>query len=356
MKLIILLLVSIVSCQVMVIGKMGVGKSYLINALLGETIAKESYTDDIGTTNLSSYNYKGISIFDTPGLFEPGSDTKTILKHYIEKSKPSILIVCFDSTEKRLSDQDLKIVTILKTLFGDKILEKTIFTLTQVNRVCMLNGESRMKDIITSKKSTLLIEGAINLAISGDKDNILCSNELKPQLGRLSENGWMEDFWSTIKKIMLKNPTSIINMPYIQPSGVSKKAFQQTMNNDGCIDQNTKLGGMWAYEINAGDYIKQNGEYVKVLFTYKHDQPMYMMVFKGGSVTGEHYIFENGEYIKAKDSQYSIGCKYSYTMYIVTELEDLYFDSGFIVSTYVWNYWIMRILHIPFRIIMNMIV
>jgi hypothetical protein len=41
-----------------------------------------------------------------------------------------------------------------------------------------------------------------------------------------------------------------------------------------------------------GDYIKQNNEYVKVLFVYKHDAPMYMLTIKGNSLTtGPYAIF-----------------------------------------------------------------
>jgi predicted GTPase len=88
----VLLLVGYVVCNVLVIGKAGVGKSYFINALLGEDIAHESHTDDIGTHNINSYEYEGIKIFDTPGLFDTDSDPKVALRHYIKQSGASLLI------------------------------------------------------------------------------------------------------------------------------------------------------------------------------------------------------------------------------------------------------------------------
>lgn len=330
----------------MVIGKAGVGKSYLINSLLKSDLAYESGTDDIGTQEITKYSYQGVEISDTPGLFDSETDPKIALKHYIGYTKPSLLIVCYDATERRLSDQDLKLVKLLKELFGQSILDKTVFVLTQTNIVCSRDGPAKTMEVINSKISTLYNNGAKYIIPTGDKNNKICNSE------------WMTEFWSITIQIVKSNPSIIYGLSQIQPeSGASKTAYNQArQNTNGCISQDAKLGGNRAGDLKVGDIINQNGQNVKVLFIYKHNEPQYMIMFRGGQVTAEHYILENGQYIKAKDSERDIGQSYGLVMYIVTELDDLYFDSGFVASTYVWNYWIMKILHIPFRIILKLFV
>lgn len=335
----------------MVIGKAGVGKSYLINSLLGSTIARESHTDDIGTQEITKYDYQGVNIFDTPGLFDSDTDPKIALKHYIGIAKPSILIVCYDSTERRLSDQDLRLIKLLKELFGDAIIPKTIFVFTQVNLLCSRDGQERTDEIIASKYATIHVNGGKNIITSGSKDDVIC----KTWLGKIT---WMEDFWKITISIIKSNPTIILSLPSVKPGNTySKTAYDNAMQNSGgCISQNTKLGGKFAKDLKVGDIITQNGQDAQILFVYKHDEPQYMVILPGAHITAEHYILENGKYIKAKDSEYIMGELYGPVMYVVTELDDLYFDSGFVASTYVWDYWIMKILHIPFRIILSLVV
>lgn len=348
-------------CNILIIGEAGVGKSYLINSLLGTNIARESYTDDIGTTNIDTYNYKGINIYDTPGLFDIDSNPEVALRQYIQETNPFIIVVCYDANKKRLSNQDKELVNAIKNAAGN-VLHKTLFVLTQVNTACNKISYKQCKEIIDSKFETLQSYGAQNYIIAGDKHDCAFYKD------RICTKKWMKNIWDKITtNINMHSFSSIYTIAttinYDTPSG---EALQESVknNNNGCISADSLLGGIAAKNLKPGNMIEQNGQMVKVLFVYKHEKYMPMVTITIGnetvSLTANHYLPVNGKYIKARnakiDGTYITNIQYAYekAIYIVTELEDLYIGN-IRISTYVWNYDIMRILHIPFRWILNAI-
>lgn len=367
--LICLLCCYIVESNIIILGKAGVGKSYLINALMGNDIAHESGNDDIGTTKLNSYNISGINIFDSPGLFDTESDPEKVIKHYIEQTKPNLILVCYDASERRLSNQDKLLVSALnKSSHG--IMNKTVFILTQLNRACSGLTYEECTDIIVSKFSTLKSYGALIYTYSGDKKDCAFYE------GNNCIISWMANVWDKILSNWEMNLGNIITVAKITQSvkyntpGGQALYESSTSNKKGCISSNSILGGFKAKDLMPGNMIEQNGKLVKVLFIYKHADPitMYKLSIKTNSdniedviLSGEHYIpIPNKGYIKAKDvvidNEYVVNIELiqDEAMYLVTELEDLYIGS-IPVSTYVWNYNIMKLLHIPFRFILSMI-
>lgn len=363
-SLIILLIISCVYCNILVIGKAGVGKSYFINSLLGKNVARESETDDIGTTKIQEYEISGMKIYDTPGLFDVDSNPETVLRHYITRSDPILIIVCYDASERRLSQQDKELVSAIDRAAGN-IMDQTIFVLTQVNRAC--SGRQTCSNILDSKKETLETYGAKTIILAGDKQDCLYGDCYNPNYVYA---GWMENAWKVlISKFNLYNYKHIKVASKIhtaiEKGSMGYDAFQNAnKNSGGCISSDSNLGGILAKDVNPGDMIYQNGNLVKVLFVYNHKKIYEMYEFtindKIVCITGNHYIPINGQYIMAKDVVVdgyvtNIRLVYKEALYIVTELEDIYIND-IPVSTYVWNYSVMKILHIPFRFILGLII
>jgi hypothetical protein len=224
--------------------------------------------------------------------------------------------------------------------------------LTQANIVCEREKFDRYKNIIKSKVDSLRENGVKHIIAAGDKQDIIC----KSDFGNIH---WMENFWSLTMEIFSSNIElikEIYDKPIVIKNEISKQAYNEAYENiGGCISQYSKLGGIEVGKLKAGDYIWQNNKLIKVLFTWKHLNPMYVYKFGDVGLTSQHYIMQNGIYIKAKYAKYD-NVALEPTMYIVTELEDLYFDSGIVASTYVWNYNMMKFLHIPFRFILNILI
>ena len=368
------LLFCLISCYVvksdiLILGKAGVGKSYLINALLGNDLAFESGTDDIGTTKLNGYNISGVKLYDSPGLFDTGSDPEKVIKHYIEQAKPSLILVCYDASERRLTNQDKLLVTALNNS-SPGIMNKTVFVLTQLNRACSGLTYEDCTDIIVSKFVTLKTFGAIHYTYAGDKKN--CAFYEKDNC----IIKWMDNVWNKIITNWEMNIGSVITIAkvaksvnYNSPGGYALKESASKRDND-CISVYSVLGGIRAKDLIPGDIIEQNGKFVKVLFIYRHADigTMYKLTIQSKvtnkmeevTISGEHYIpVPNKGYIKTKDvivDDYVLNIEMveDYGLYLVTELEDLYIGS-IPISTYVWNYDIMRLLHIPFRFILSMV-
>ena len=129
------------SVSTIVTGKTGVGKSTLINILVGHEVSKVGYTLGPQTTEVSSHiiSTSGVElvIWDTPGL-QDGTDNedKYIADMKTKCSGYDLVIYCTSMAESRFGvSDDVKAINALTNSFGESLWERAIFVLTRCNQV-----------------------------------------------------------------------------------------------------------------------------------------------------------------------------------------------------------------------------
>ncbi|MCR5655490.1 MAG: tRNA uridine-5-carboxymethylaminomethyl(34) synthesis GTPase MnmE [Lachnospiraceae bacterium] len=129
--------------HVAILGKPNVGKSSLLNKLLGED--KAIVTDIAGTTRdvIEQYvNYNGVGIIfaDTAGIRETGDKVEQIgVDLATKKAEEADLILYVIDASKHLEKEDLQIIDILKNKRAIVLLNKndldTVVTVSEINEL-----------------------------------------------------------------------------------------------------------------------------------------------------------------------------------------------------------------------------
>ena len=128
-------------------GKIGVGKSSLINGMLGKNVAKETLLPNTVTSEISAYKLQievpdfavtksvKVLIMDCPGLGDPVSDEEAILTAISEHCQDAdLLIYCLDM-RGRITTDDASGMKEFNQRVGSGIWKNTMFVLTFANQV-----------------------------------------------------------------------------------------------------------------------------------------------------------------------------------------------------------------------------
>ena len=122
--------------RLIMVGRTGVGKSSLINAIFGKYIARTSPVE-IGTTQLSRYNYESdgdilFEVIDTRGIAESSNDKETTaeedLKKTIEDFEPDAVLFLSDATQRARMDEDVNFIKKVYEEIGKEIPLVTVLT------------------------------------------------------------------------------------------------------------------------------------------------------------------------------------------------------------------------------------
>ncbi|KAK6168289.1 hypothetical protein SNE40_021083 [Patella caerulea] len=147
--------------RVSIIGKTGVGKSALGNALLQQ----ETFKSQQQTTSVTSECGSGkrllqlngvntlLKVVDTPGLFDTGNSNKTIAKEIVKcinllSPGPHLFLFVF-RIDLRLSQEDIKVLEYFKNTFGELIDKFAVVVLTGKDQLDNRSEEDALRELHT---------------------------------------------------------------------------------------------------------------------------------------------------------------------------------------------------------------
>lgn len=124
--------------SIIVIGKMGVGKSTLVNGLVGAEVAKvgagAAAVSDAVVGYRMERNDISVSVFDTPGFDDPQREDEQTAEEINTaiRGKIDLVLICFD-IRTRLCRSDLNILRQLNSFFNIKDWKSVLIILTFAN-------------------------------------------------------------------------------------------------------------------------------------------------------------------------------------------------------------------------------
>ena len=199
------------SISILLAGKTGVGKSALVNSLIGKKVAKEGAGAWSCTTKVKPHKkvveYDGkcidIILWDSPG-YEDEEEEERREDAYFNKIKGvevDILLFCIPLSEKRWRKQDEKSMKAIHKAFGPSIWKKAMFALTQANMIEDSSGKVTNKAYAKKLKEwDFVVRGVLERM--GVKKKT-CDNIVIVPTGNFVEKtlpgceDWFAEFWTS---------------------------------------------------------------------------------------------------------------------------------------------------------------
>lgn len=126
--------------SILITGKTGVGKSRLVNALVGERVAKEGRAGSAFTDTITSYctQIYGVEVvvWDSPGLQDGTYNEELYLqdmKTKLSGGRVDVMIYCISMADTRFYDADKNAMRTLTEVFGSKLWKSGVVALTFAN-------------------------------------------------------------------------------------------------------------------------------------------------------------------------------------------------------------------------------
>jgi len=203
--------------NILITGKTGVGKSRLVNALVGKYVAKEGDDKQSCTAVETPYvaDIKGIEvvIWDSRGLQDGTDNDEDYLNSLKDKNLESggfdIVIYCLKMDDTRCRRDDKDAIRMLTSGFGKDLWKKTVVALTFANRVAPADGgdeDAFFKKMFSSWKEEidgLLTELQIDSQVRIDLKVVPTGNYLKSAQLRLpTSRNWLSDLWTDCFMVM----------------------------------------------------------------------------------------------------------------------------------------------------------
>ena len=135
--------------NILVIGPTGSGKSTLINALMGDTVARVKHGAASCQTELELHhgNYEGIeiSVYDTVGFSDTkGKSESNIVKEIAKENKFDLILIC-TRMDCRADDKVKQMFTVLCDNISQQMWERTVIVLTFANMFLQLGNIRQLK-------------------------------------------------------------------------------------------------------------------------------------------------------------------------------------------------------------------
>ena len=151
------------NCQnhfsILVTGKTGVGKSRLVNALVGKPVAQEgrlrtACTDTVTAHRVVIYGVE-VVVWDSPGLQDGSCNERFYLADMKQKLDRGfdVMIYCLSMTETRFQDADKNAIRIMTECFGKDLWKKAVVALNFANRISDPDEEDELAYFMNEKYS-----------------------------------------------------------------------------------------------------------------------------------------------------------------------------------------------------------
>ena len=193
--------------NILVIGPTGHGKSTLINALMGETVAEVSHGATSVTRQVTKYAgaYKGIKIrvYDTVGFNDTeGKSNQSIIKEIADANKFDLVLICV-KMDCRASDDVSNMFTILGKMLNEKMWKRSVIVLTFYNFFLQLDTVEDSEDVQKVVQDEIKkYQTVVSDILSGSVDGKTISNVPFTLAGKKlpPKETWLPVLWSVCLK------------------------------------------------------------------------------------------------------------------------------------------------------------
>lgn len=149
---------------VAIIGRPNVGKSTLLNCLLGQKIvivSPKAQTTRNKIQGIYTDDDAQIIFIDTPGIHNAKSELGKVMNNFAISSLDGVDLVCFMvEANKKANELDKKII--------QDVLKKKIPTLLVINKVDLVSSENELMENINSYKELYEFNGGITISASSN--------------------------------------------------------------------------------------------------------------------------------------------------------------------------------------------